>query len=73
MTEATNQRDGIAVSARLTTLSGAAAALHLGLTTIREMVDRGDLRTIRIGRAVRIPVSELDRIAGTAGTGADAR
>ena len=35
--------------------------LRLGKTKTHELVLRGDLRAVRIGRSVRVPTSEVDR------------
>jgi excisionase family DNA binding protein len=37
----------------------AADALGVGRTTLYRLIDNGDIRVLRIGRAVRIPVEEL--------------
>lgn len=42
----------------------AAAVLDCSADTIRKMVDRGDLRAIRLMGKVAIPVVELERICG---------
>lgn len=39
----------------------AAALLGLGRSTIYELVQAGELRTVHIGRAVRISRAELER------------
>jgi excisionase family DNA binding protein len=41
----------------------AAAALGLGKSTVHELINRGELRPARVGRALRIPVDELRRWA----------
>jgi len=38
----------------------AAGLLGIGRTTVYEMIRRGDVRPIRIGRCVRIPQRELE-------------
>jgi len=40
-----------------------AEAHGLHARTIRRMIDRGELRAIRFGAAVRIPKSEIERLA----------
>jgi excisionase family DNA binding protein len=37
----------------------AARVLGVGRTTLYRLIDNGDIRVLRIGRAVRIPVDEL--------------
>ena len=39
----------------------AAAMLSIGRSTLYELVDRGEIRVVHIGRSVRIPVDELKR------------
>lgn len=39
----------------------AAALLNLGRSKTWEMCSAGDLKTVRIGRSVRVPAEELDR------------
>ena len=38
-----------------------AARLGLGRTTVYDLVQRGDLPVVRVGRAVRVPVGALRR------------
>jgi excisionase family DNA binding protein len=50
----------------------AAARLAVSRTTLYRLVNRGDIPTVRIGTAVRVPVSALERwlagqIAGQGG------
>ena len=45
----------------LLTLSQVEAELSLSRSTLLRAIQRGDLRVIRVGRAVRIPATELDR------------
>jgi excisionase family DNA binding protein len=40
----------------------AAAALAISPSTIQRMIRRGEIRVLRIGRCVRIPVSEIERL-----------
>ena len=42
-------------------LSEVAARLGLGRSTIYELIQRGELPVIRVGRAVRVPVVALER------------
>ena len=39
-----------------------AAAAELSLTTVRSLIAKGDLHVARVGRNVRIPVSEFTRL-----------
>ena len=39
-----------------------AEATSLSESTVRNMIARGELRAVRLGRAVRIPVSEFERL-----------
>ena len=41
----------------------AAAKLGISITTLREMVDRGELRTATVGRRAMVPMAELERVA----------
>jgi len=47
-------------------VSPAEAAAMLGLcrTTIYNLIDRGDLSAHKIGRSTRIPITEIERLAG---------
>jgi excisionase family DNA binding protein len=45
----------------LVTVNVAADILSLCRTTIYELVDRGELRPVHVGRALRFPVAELAR------------
>jgi excisionase family DNA binding protein len=46
----------------------AMAALRISYATLRRMIDRGDLRVVRLGEGrcapIRVPVSELERLTG---------
>lgn len=44
----------------LVSVEEAAGLLGIGRTTVYEMIRRGDVRPIRIGRCVRIPQRELE-------------
>jgi excisionase family DNA binding protein len=35
--------------------------LALGRSTVYLLIGRGDLRTVRVGKAVRVPAEELER------------
>ena len=37
-------------------------AIHLGSTKVHEMVRSGEVRSVRIGTAVRIPATEVDAL-----------
>jgi len=52
------------ISARTGNISVAAfaAATDLSTSTVRNMILRGEVRGVHIGRAVRIPVSEFARL-----------
>ncbi len=43
-----------------------AARLNVSAKLIRAMIKRGELRAIRLGRILRIPESEIQRLTGTA-------
>ena len=57
----------------LITTQELAAVLRIGRTQAYGLLARGELRTIRVGRSVRIPRTEVDayvrRKLGPAGTG----
>lgn len=58
----------------LMTVPEAARRLRLGRSTVYMMAQRGEIPTVRIGTAVRIPVPELDRwLAGQVRGVADLR
>ncbi len=44
----------------LLTVREAASVLAFGRTTLYELIADGQLRTVHIGRAVRVPVAELE-------------
>ena len=48
----------------LVTVVEAAEALHLGRSTIYDLVKSGELKMVKIGRAARIPVAELRAFVG---------
>jgi excisionase family DNA binding protein len=47
----------------LVTISDAAADLRLCRRTIEYLIARGRLRSVRIGRSIRIPREEIARLA----------
>jgi excisionase family DNA binding protein len=57
----------------LLTVPEAAARLSLGRSKVYELLTRGELQAVRIGRAVRIPVAELEHfVARLAASGVSA-
>lgn len=54
---------------RVAMLPAAVVAEHYGvsLDTVRRWCRAGRMRAVRIGRTLRIPESELDRVEGLAG------
>ena len=46
---------------RLLIAQDVAAALNMGLSTVYQLVDRGELPSIRIGRSVRIRPEDLEK------------
>lgn len=44
------------------TVDDFAEALNISPSTVRNAINRGEVHTIRFARAVRIPVSEFDRL-----------
>jgi excisionase family DNA binding protein len=49
------------VEPRLVDRQAAAAALGIGLTKLRELIRRGELRQVTIDGRCLVPVAELDR------------
>ena len=47
----------------LITTTEAASRLSIGRSKLYQLIGEGKLRTVRIGRAVRVPVVEVDRYA----------
>ncbi len=47
--------------ALLMTIRSSCKALCVGRSTLGNLIANGELRTVRIGRAVRVPVSEIER------------
>ena len=50
---------------KLTTIRGAAAALQLTTRSVHNLLKRGQLQSVKIGGARRIPVAELLKLAGS--------
>lgn len=50
----------------LLTPSQARERLNLGRNTVYELLREGRLRSIRVGRLIRIPEAEIDRFVGEA-------
>ncbi|HEV3058980.1 MAG TPA: helix-turn-helix domain-containing protein [Vicinamibacterales bacterium] len=48
----------------LLTFADTASALNVDVVTVRRLVDAGRLRTVQIGRSVRIPKASLAELAG---------
>jgi excisionase family DNA binding protein len=44
----------------LVTVVEAAAILGVGRTTLYQLISRGELRPVHIGRSLRVPVAELE-------------
>lgn len=47
----------------LLTVTEVAKVLRVTSQAVRDMIRRGDIQAVRLGRQYRIPRSELDRIA----------
>lgn len=45
------------------TIDQVAEMLNLSPTTVRRMIDRNEIRAIKIGRSVRIPKKAMDELA----------
>lgn len=58
----TAPKSAASVAACNLTVETAAALADLSPNTIRNMIARGELHAVKLGRAVRIPVSELTRL-----------
>jgi excisionase family DNA binding protein len=52
------------VSQSAFTLEETAVHLRCSVKTLRRMAARKELRLVRLGRALRVPVSELKRLLG---------
>jgi excisionase family DNA binding protein len=55
-----------AESTRLLTIDQVAAAVQVCPKTVRRVIADGELRSVRVGRQIRISRSELDRYLGLA-------
>jgi|GEM_PF-5659333 len=51
---------------RLLTLRQAAEALAISTRHLRRLAAAGQIRTVRLGRCLRVPASEVERLAGDA-------
>jgi excisionase family DNA binding protein len=49
------------IARQLLTIEEAAAVLRIGRTTFYDLIKRGHLRTVHIGRSCRVTRAELDR------------
>lgn len=49
----------------------AARLLGIGRAHIYNLIARHELRAVKIGRCTRIPITEIHRLAGIAGGGAE--
>jgi excisionase family DNA binding protein len=58
--EATNGQRGVGVRPLLVSARQAAELLGIGRTTLYELIGRGAIVPVRIGRCVRFPVRELE-------------
>jgi excisionase family DNA binding protein len=60
MSDTTTARlEGMVPGALLVTIPEAARILAVGRSTVYELIGSGQLATVHIGRAVRVPVEEL--------------
>jgi excisionase family DNA binding protein len=60
-TGSTGARNGQAATPLLVTATEAATILGVGRTKLYELINRGELRPVHIGRSLRVPVAELER------------
>jgi excisionase family DNA binding protein len=60
MNDTTPHAEGSAMQLLLT-IEEAAASLRIGRTTFCDLIKRGHLRTVHIGRSCRVTRAELDR------------
>jgi excisionase family DNA binding protein len=60
MNETTSARNERPDRVLLLTIVDAARVLSIGRTTMYELVAAGEIDVVHIGRAVRVPVTELD-------------
>jgi excisionase family DNA binding protein len=54
-------QDDQPIARPLLTIEEAAAVLRIGRTTFYDLIKRGQLRTVHIGRSCRVTRAELDR------------
>ena len=47
---------------KLLKVAEAAAELQIGRTLLYDLINRGEIQVVRLGRAVRIPRDELDKL-----------
>jgi excisionase family DNA binding protein len=59
------------LTTRLLKIPEVEARLMLSRTTVYQLIGTGDLRTVHVGRAVRVPESELERFVVLKMTEAD--
>jgi excisionase family DNA binding protein len=64
MSENTRERTGRPDRVLLLTIVEAARVLSIGRTTMYELIGAGEITVVHIGRAVRVPVSELEAFVG---------
>ena len=64
ISENTRERTGRPDRVLLLTIVEAARVLSIGRTTMYELVGAGEISVVHIGRAVRVPVSELEAFVG---------
>lgn len=53
-----------AVSPRVVTVEEARTILQLSRMSVLKLIDDGDLRAVRFGRAIRIPLSSIEQLLG---------
>jgi excisionase family DNA binding protein len=59
----TTQEPGV-IKKELATIEEAATVLTISPRTVRDHIKRGLIRSVRLGTAVRIPLTELTRLVG---------
>lgn len=59
-----NGKTGAANTPLAVTIDHAAEALGVSRATIYRLAGRGELRLVKLGAATRVPVAELERLAG---------
>ena len=65
-TEPLKRADSACEPPRLLRIGDVARAVQISERTVYDLIARGALRAVHIGRCVRIPRSELDRLCGDA-------